>query len=157
PKLKDRSVRVSTLSEAVAKQLRLSEREIDDIRVASLLQDMENIEITARVIRKAMDEFGDEDAGKAQHTFHGTDLVHSLGSVLTGAFPLVLSKKKSDLTDLEERSIPLTDVPMGGRIIQTVRAYDTLVHGNHYDSGISPREAIAELRQDTTANHHPAV
>src|SRR5262245_5113038 len=104
-----------------------------------------------------MGEFGEEDGGKAQHTFHGTDLVHSLGSVLTGAFPLVLSRNKSQLTDLEEQAIPLTDVPMGGRIIQTVRAYDTLVHGNLYDLGISPRDAIAELRHDAAANHHPAV
>lgn len=157
PKLQDRSVRVSKLSDAVARHMRLSEREIDDIRVAALLQDMENIEITARVVRKAMDDLGDEDSPKAQHTFHGTDLVQSLGSVLTGAFPLVLSHSTRELTESGKESTRLADVPMGGRIIQSVRAYDTLMYGAIPDLCCGPLEALDELRRDTEANHHPAV
>jgi response regulator RpfG family c-di-GMP phosphodiesterase len=136
--------------------MRLSEKEIDDIRVASLLQDMENIEITARVVRKAMDDLGEEDTHKAQHTFHGTDLVQSLGTVLTGAFPLVLNTNVPEFSE-SEKSTRMAEVPLGGRIIQSVRAYDTLMNSGSRETGISSQDAINELRRDTEADHHPAV
>ncbi|MBM80314.1 MAG: hypothetical protein CMJ78_06935 [Planctomycetaceae bacterium] len=47
PRLKARSERVAEVSERVAKELKLSAKEIDDIRVAALLHDVGSIEITA--------------------------------------------------------------------------------------------------------------
>jgi response regulator RpfG family c-di-GMP phosphodiesterase len=56
PDMNDKAKRVSILSQQVARRMRLSEREVDDIRVAALLQDIDNIEITARVIHAAVDD-----------------------------------------------------------------------------------------------------
>ena len=118
PVLESRAKRVAALSEQVAKKMRLSAREIDDIRVAALLMDMENIEITARVIRKAVGNL--EDDSLKQRTFHGTELVQSLGTVLTGAFPLLLN------TTEEAAAAEGHSLPFGARIIRTVRAYETM-------------------------------
>lgn len=149
PKLQSRAARISSLSEAVARRMRLSEKEIDDIRVAALLMDMENLEITARVIRKAVGELEDYDS--AAHTFHGTELVQSLGSVLTGAFPLMLTQsgQPNDLSG--------DCVPFGARIIRTVRAYDHLAHGSFSGSAPYLRDVLSELECDHEADHHPAV
>ena len=155
PKLKDRSVRVSELSHSVAKELRLSEKEVDNIRIAALLQDIENIEVTSRVIRKAMDDLEDTESNEEQHTFHGTDLVQSLGSVLSGAFPLVVNRNISDLDPIDVTDESAAEVPLGGRVIETVREFDTLVHGMFSTSDQSQKEAIAELKRDI--DHHPAV
>jgi hypothetical protein len=46
---------------------------------------------------------------------------------------------------------------MGGRIIHSVRAYDTLMNGGSRETGLGPHDAIHELRRDGAANHHPAV
>lgn len=147
PNIEGRAVRVSKLSEQVAHKMRLSGKEIDDIRVAALLIDMENIEITARVIKKAV---GALEEGDDHHIIHGTELVQSLGSVLTGAFPLLLNQTMAD--DIENE-----DMPFGARILRTVRAYDELVHGL-WDGAINdPAEAIEELKSDLDADHHPAV
>jgi hypothetical protein len=155
PKLRARSHRVAALSQRVAATMKLSTKEIDDIRVAALLHDMENIEITAKVIRKAMGDLEVEQKGAAsQHTFHGTDLVHSLGSVLTGAFPLLLNQSES-LTLAEPAHA--SDMPFGAKIIRTVRAYDSLMESEWGRAGATPDQIIAELRRDTTADHHPAV
>lgn len=77
PHLESRAKRIANLAEKVARKMRLSSKEIDDIRVAALLMDIENIEITARVIKKAVGEL--EDRGEQQRTFHGSELVQSLG------------------------------------------------------------------------------
>jgi hypothetical protein len=150
PNLQHRALHVAQLSARVAERMRLSSKEIDDIRVAALLIDMENVEITARVIRKAVDELEDETRIE-QRTFNGTELVRSLGSALRGAFPLLLVQSSINADE------PPADIPFGARIIRTVRGYVGLVDGRRDGGGQSPTEAIDELRCDLEADYHPAV
>lgn len=147
PRMKDRCQRISELSEKVARRMRMSEKEIDDIRVAALLMDMENLEITAKVIRKAVGELED---GSSQCTFHGTELVQSLGSVLTGAFPLLLTSD-DEPTPTDEKA------PFGARILRAVRGYETLAHPVFGGDPLPDGEILTELECDTEADYHPAV
>jgi hypothetical protein len=157
PRMKDRARRVSELSQQVAARMKLSDREIDDIRVASLLQDVENIEITAKVIRKAMGNLKDTtDGDTTEHTFHGSDLMQSLGSVLTGALPLLLDTDDGLSFDVSEESITRApDGPFGAKVIRTVNRFDTLMHDEPGVTG--PADAIAVLRDEVEGDHHPAV
>ena len=152
PMLKDRSLRVAELSGKVAEQLRLSKNEVDDIRVAAMLQDMENIEITARVVRKAIDDL-DEGGRNSSHTFHGTDLVQSLGAILNGALPLILDQSDSLIESGPDRK----DAPFGVWVIRTVRAFDALMHGKQGQFAKNPKAALEELRRDISTEHHPAI
>ena len=152
PMLQDRALKVAQLSENVARKMRLSTKEIDDMRVAALLTDIENIEITARVIRKAVDELED-GAALEPRTFNGTELVQSLGSTLKGAFPLLLSQSTSDAAAYDS-----VNTPFGARIIRTARAYVQLTTSSWNGAQqLSPRNAIDELRSDVEADYHPAV
>lgn len=156
PKLKLRSQRVAELSQAVAREMDLTARECDNIRVAALLYDMENIEITARVIRKAV---GDIDSAPTspEHSFHGSDLAHSLGSVLSGAFPLMLAQGDGDpLCQVSQSS----EVPLGAKIIRAVRDYDRMMRDVGFVTGDwsnPPRDAIDELRRDPDSRHSRSV
>jgi K+-sensing histidine kinase KdpD len=150
PGLETRAKRVAALSEQVAKKMRLSAKEIDDIRVAALLMDMENIEITARVIKKAVGALEDDSQLK-QRTFHGTELVQSLGMVLTGAFPLLLNTSE-DAAAAEGHS-----VPFGSRIIRTVRAYESMESDPWQHGDKTPEAFIDELQSGIDVDHHPAV
>jgi hypothetical protein len=156
PRLKSRSRRVSDLSREVAVQMKLSAKEVDDVHVAALLHDMENLEITARVIRKAVGDLEVEQKGADHHTFHGAELVHSLGPVLSGAIPLLLNQADANQGQVLGLT-PSNDVPFGARIIRTVRAYDALIEGEWGGPGATPADALRELRRDTEADHHPAV
>ena len=148
PALENRAQKVSRLSEQVAAKMRLSPKEIDNIRVAALLMDMENVEITARVIRRAVGEVGTEAI--EQRTVAGTDLVKSLGTVLHGAIPLLTSPEGLNVTSL-------TDSPFGARIIKAVRAYLRLQDDPWDNGNRTPTEIMEELRDDMEAQHHPAV
>lgn len=155
PKLKDRSKRVAELSEAVARELKLPTRDCDDIRVAALLYDMENIEITARVIRKAVGDLETQQE-QEQHSFHGSELAHSLGLVLSGAFPLLMSQGEAE--SLGQHPVP-TSVPIGAQIIRAVRSFDNYVHEMKWGlgEGTPVEEAIEELRRDIDADHSDHV
>lgn len=151
PLMNDRAHRVTELCQDVAAQMKLSQRELDDIRVASLLQDMENIEITAKVFQRAI---GDLSLARGdsvrEHTFHGADLVCSLGTVLTGALPLLTTNNAA--LEIDKSS---ADTPFGAKIIRTVRAYDRLRHNE--SCRMTHEQAIVELRSDPTGEYHPAV
>jgi hypothetical protein len=157
PKLKDRSKRVAELSESVARELRLPSRECDDIRVAALLYDMENIEITARVIRKAVGDLDTLPASE-EHSFHGSELAHSLGGVLSGAFPLLMSQAGSG--PLAHHSSESTSVPLGAKIIRAVRAFDEFASELSRATGdwnSAAEDALNEVRRDGEADHSQQV
>ncbi len=159
PSHKVRSQRVSELSHAVGNAFRLSQREVDDIRVAALLYDMENIEITAKVIRKAVGDLESQQEELSRpYTFHGTELAQSIGSVLSGAFPLLLTQ--DDALQLGEDGAEGTraqELPLSGQIIRAVRAYDALVYDANGQRTMGPAEAIKELGRDAVADHHVGV
>ncbi len=151
PHLESRAKRVANLCDQVARKMRLSGKEIDDIRVAALLMDIEHIEITARVIKKAVGEL--EDRSEQQRTFHGSELVQSLGPVLSGAFPILLSQTQSNGSlDHPER-----DQPFGARIIQTVRSYVELSDDPWRTGDSGPLELLEQLKVESGVEHHPAV
>jgi hypothetical protein len=156
PKVCDRATTVAQVSQEVAAQMRLSEKEIDDIRVAALLQDIENIEVTARVIRKAMGDVAQPGRKKQlEHTFHGSELVQSLASVLTGALPLLGNRGEyPDLGEAEANHHAAAEHGFGAQIIRTVRAYVTLLTR---DPAMDPRDALNALESGVEGDHHPAV
>ncbi|MFV0445099.1 MAG: hypothetical protein ACK5Q5_16105 [Planctomycetaceae bacterium] len=151
PHLESRAKRIANLSEKVARKMRLSGKEIDDIRVAALLMDVENIEITARVIKKAVGEM--EDLGEEKRTFHGSELVQSLGPALSGAFPILLSQAKHEAGGVADES----DLPFGARIIRSVRSYVELADDPWETGAAAPVDLLNQLRAETGVDHHPAV
>jgi hypothetical protein len=147
PQLNASTNRVVRLSQQIALEMRLSSKCIDDIRVAALMQGFSKIEITTKVISKAVHNL--EGRGSASDfSFHGTDLVHSLGVVLRGAIPILINQDPTLISALQERTA--TDVPIGAQILRVARAYDSLTMGRTGDQ-IAPADAIRELRGDATA------
>lgn len=149
PQVKARSTRVAELVQKVASEMKLPRKEIDDIRVGALLYDLGDVEITTQVLSKAVDTVEANPATASTFTFLGTDLVHSLGSVLSGALPLLLNQDdavRECLTVEEDKAFG--DIPVGAKIIRAVRAYDELVANSAGDPGITPRNAVQELRRD---------
>lgn len=157
PNQKDRPMRIAELSQKIANRIRLSSREIDDIRVASLLQEMDHIEITARVVRKAMGNLDGENR-KAECTFNGADLVQSLGAVISGALPL-LGRYEDDVArvDQDVTATGASNPPLGAQIIRTARTYDRLVFGRNPNVTNDPVIILAELKAGMHGMHHPAV
>jgi len=129
PRRCDRARRIAEISRRVAAHMKFSDKEIDNIRVAALLQDIDHVEVTARVIRKAVGDVAQAQRGKhLEHTFHGSDLVQALGSVLTGALPMLENRDEtSDLDRSAARRTPSTTCVQGLQVIRTVRSYVNLL------------------------------
>jgi len=155
PKMKERAQRISELSQQVAMRMRLSSSEVDDIRVASLLLDMENVELTARVISKAMGDLEFRSKDGQQHTFYGTDVIDSLGMILTGALPLLSKDGPKEISGISG-GIDHSST-FGRLIIQTVCAMDDIMYGSSREASLEPLEALKDLREHEAGTHHPSV
>lgn len=151
----DRSNRVAQWSEHVAQEVGLSQKEADDIRVAALLQDMGSLEITTRIIRRAVDSLEHHPESIDQYTFHGRELVHALGSVLRGALPILLHQDLAALeSDMAGTNRPQQAMPLGAEIIEMVREFDSMVHG-HLPR--SPEEALQTLSERASLGYKPSL
>lgn len=146
PHIKARSVRVSELSQLVAEELRLGQKTIDDIRVAALLRDLENVEITTALISNAMHTLETSSQAR-QYTFQGVELAQSLGDVLESAMPLLVSSDAVVSGVSEDYGVHgVQGQPIGIRIISAVRDYDALVHCSDASAALTTDQAIRELR-----------
>jgi len=156
PQLTARTTRVAELSQAVASELRLTSKQTDDIRVAALMQDFGKIEITTKVISKAVDSLEAQQGGRReQYSFQGIDLVHSLGGVLRGAIPILLNQDSPlpvGLSDDQGR-----DIPIGAKIIRTVRDFDSLTAVGVGGHTLAYGEAMTDLRLDQSAPYDADV
>jgi hypothetical protein len=149
PRLKDRATRVAELSQKVAVELRLSSQQADDIRVAALMLDLGRIEVTTRLVSRAVDTLESNPEPMQQHSFHGMDLVHSLGAVLKGAIPLLANQGDAIFdTARTDGTAASSDDPIGARIIRIVRAYDSMTGGGLEGNWADPHDALAELGRD---------
>lgn len=159
PNRNGRATRVAELSEQVARHMRLPEKQIDDVRVAALLQDLENVEITAKVIRKAVGNLElSSDHASREHTFHGSDLVQSLATVLSGAMPLIWCGEESFNTGTAlESSRNSVEAALAAQIIRAVRAYALLADAQATSDTASLQELVEELRCDDGIVCHPTV
>ncbi len=157
PQLQERPTRVAELSQRMGEQLRLSAREIDDIRVAAMLQELDHIEITARVVRKAIGN-RDGDSKGAECTFQGADLVQSLGGVISGALPLLRPLDDTVLATEEDAAVGgNSSPPLGSYIIRTARAYDRAVFGQTAMVVKEPPIVLGEMREGLHGTHLPEV
>ena len=158
PGVKARSTRIAHLCETVAVEMKLSRKQIDDVRVGALLHNLGNVEITTQVISKAVDTLEADPVRVSKHTFLGVDLVRSLGSVLSGAVPLLAGQDDAVRECLMTQDNPQSSaVPLGAKIIRAVRAYDALSADDAGERITRPQEALDELRRDSSAGHDPGV
>ncbi len=149
PELNALTNRIVRLSQRIAVEMRLPARRIDDIRVAALMQGFSKIEVTTKVISKAVHRLEARGDDK-DFSFHGTDLVYSLGAVLRGAIPILLNQDSTLPADLKDQAAP--EPPIGAKILSVARAYETLLAGD-VEQTLSPSEAVRELRADRGAGY----
>jgi response regulator RpfG family c-di-GMP phosphodiesterase len=114
--------------------------------VAALLYDIEGVEITSKVIRDAVGTLESGATSFTENTFHGRDLVRSLGPVLKDAMPLISSLEAAD------HESPL-NIPIGSRIISCVREY-SLLSGDEDGRGDASHDEAIEILQVQYSNSH---
>ncbi len=132
--------RLRALSGHVARSLGMQRAQLEAVRIAGLLHDIGKVVVPGEVLRKqgALDE--SEWSLVRQHPGHGADIVQALrqGELIA---PMVRSHhERWDGTGYPQR-VGHTDIPLGGRIISVVDAFDAMTTNRPYRQALTIEEA----------------
>jgi putative nucleotidyltransferase with HDIG domain len=150
------SVRVSILSTEIARELSLSEQEIEDIRVAALLHDVGKLDVSIDVIRKAGQLDDCEWEQLKRHPEHGASLVQRMGGMLSNAVPIILfHHEQYDGNGYYGRSGD--QIPLGARIIAVADAFDAMTTDRPYQKARQTWEALEIVGKGKGGHFDPQV
>ncbi len=152
PRVKARSIRTAEIAQMVADEMRLSQQHVDDVRVGALLWDLENVEVTTKLLSRAVDTLEGHPGLSDKHTFLGADLVHSLADVLRGAVPLLITQVTDgdSATGESADTAHLYEIPIGARIIRIVREFDAELSNSNTPWEQNAKEALKHSRARTS-------
>jgi putative nucleotidyltransferase with HDIG domain len=151
---KGHSVRVADLSMEIGIAMQMPRDDVENIRVASLLHDIGKVEISSDIINKAAKLTQEEKAIVDQHPEKGAKILGSVGAVLEGAIPIVISHHRHFIDKTDQNGQP---IPIGARILAVADSYDAMVSDRPYRKGMHTWEAMRELERCSGTQFDPEV
>jgi len=151
------SVRVSHLSEDIARAMGLASYERENIKVASLLHDIGKTEISMDIVQKAASLTASERELMSAHSEKGARIISLVGGVLEEAVPIVLAHHKFYFETEAHSSEEKEEIPIGASIIAVTDAYDAMITDRPSRAGMPPWKAFEEIEANSGKLFHPDV
>jgi len=149
------SRRVNLLSMAIARELKLSDDDLEDIRWGSLLHDVGKIAIDSSIQNKKAPLTEEEYRHVMIHAHVGPGIVKNL----TNRHVVDIIKYHHAHYDgnHEGQDVKGDEIPLGARIVTVADSYDAMTSDRPYRSAMSPEQAIAELKRCSGTQFDPIV
>jgi diguanylate cyclase (GGDEF)-like protein len=141
---------------AMARASGLPEREIERIRVASLLHDLGKLAIPDEILSKPGELAEPEWRVVAEHPKIGQVVLEQAGA-LRDAATIVLHHHEWYDGRGYPHGLRGEEIPVGARIVAIADAYEAMVAGRPYRAPIGHDEAIAELRRHAGIQFDPQL
>ncbi len=154
PDTKGHSERVSAIAVNVGRQMKLSMKDVMQIRISSLLHDVGKIGLTAVTETSDMQ---DEESKNIQNITNAEKILQNLSQM-----DYVIPSIKHQFETYNGKGIPDSlkgdDIPLFARIISVANAFDLLTTtGGDTGEGLPIKDAIAELKVDSGKKFDPEV
>lgn len=154
--IQSHSHRVSVLAEIIAKQMRLSQFEIENIRVAAILHDIGKMAVSEEVLKKVTELSVQERTQIQKHTWNAMNMLEPLGETLGDLLPIILHHHENyDGSGYYHTA--QEDIPLGARIIAVADVYDALTTDRPYRKAFSSLQAKEEILKNSGTHFDPNV
>ena len=151
------SNRVSFISEAMCRVMRLPEHEIEKIKWAGLLHDVGKIGIRDSILLKEGPLDRDERVLMNQHPSIGAEIV-APAQQLTEEAPLIRAHHEWFNGSGYPDGIEALDIPLGARILTIADAYEAMTSSRPYrKTPLSHEIAVAELEKFSGIQFDPDI
>jgi putative nucleotidyltransferase with HDIG domain len=149
---------VSRLATQIARQLGLSDTQVEEVRLGSILHDIGKLGVPNSVLNKPSLLTPDEYDLMKSHTLLGDKILEPLKSeVVEGIRGIVRSHHEMvDGTGYPD-GLKGENIPLGARIVAVAESFDNMVSGLPYRRGRSVEEAVAELRRCSGTQFDPKI
>ena len=156
PDLSTHSADVSRMAELVARQLDVSEDQLDPIRHAAELHDVGKVGVPDAILAKPGALDADEWAFMRRHTIIGERIVAGAPALAQVGRLVRSSHERWDGAGYPDE-LRGEAIPVGSRIIAVCDAFDAMISERPYKTRRNTSGAIAELRRCAGTQFDPAV
>jgi len=150
------SAKVSSLSEILARKLRLPSAKVETIRIASKLHDLGKVAVEDFILQKPGRLTQDEWNIIRRHPVIGADIIESVTSLKSVARLVRQDHERWDGKGYPD-GLKGDEIDIGARIIFAADAYDAMLADRPYKKAKSKDEAIKELRRNSGTQFDPKV
>lgn len=141
---------------AMAKELRLSEEELETLRYATFLHDAGKISISEDILAKPSGLTDKEYESIKKHPYRGAKLIKPL-DVLKPIVPIILyHHEKYDGTGYP-KGLKKDQIPLGARIMAVVDAFWAMTSKRPYRKKVSIQRAVDEIKKNSGTQFDPKV
>jgi len=141
--------RVSICATKIAERMELGSEQIEDIRAAALLHDVEKFGISREILFKSAN-FTAEELQRFQRETTNNKTAPPVGASLRHVIPILLAYQDPS----EGKTVSYKEAPLESRILAVADAYETLTSGT---TGMSPSIAIGSIVERAGSEFDPKV
>jgi HD-GYP domain-containing protein (c-di-GMP phosphodiesterase class II) len=156
PELGLHAARVSVNAQAVARRLGWDDSQLGDVAIGAALHDVGKMNTRPEVLAKPGPLDGEEVAHVRAHPVEGAWLVAGVGS-LRAALPYVLFHHERWDGDGYPTGRSRTEIPVEGRLLAVVDAFDAMTSPRPYREALKPSEALFELDRCAGSQFDPVI
>ncbi len=156
PYTKGHSERVTQTSVALAQELNLPEREIDNIEYAALLHDIGKIGIDERILGKNDGLTGKEFERIKEHTIMGAKIIEPVEFLKDSYKTIYHHHERYDGNGYPD-GLKGEDIPISSRIIAVADAYDAMGSDRPYRKKLKQDKIMKELTEQSGKQFDPEV
>jgi len=148
--------RVSRIAGAIAREMGLSEREIERIELGALLHDIGKIGVEDRILLKPARLEADEKALMQRHSIYGAEILEP-SAALRPLVPLVRHHHESYDGSGYPDGLKGEEIPLGSRVIIVADAYEAMTSDRIYREAPGHDRAMEQLRKYSGIQFDPKV
>ena len=148
--------RVTSLAKAIGSQMKLSEEQLFNLEIGSLLHDVGQISIPDAILQKPGPLEDDEYARVKKHPEDGKKMVEPI-PYLEEAIPTILyHHERFDGSGYPEK-LQGEQIPLSGRIIAVADVFDALTNDRPYRDRLPVERAIQQIKEGRGSKFDPSV
>ena len=148
--------RVSRIAGAIARQLGLPERQIEQIELAGMLHDIGKIGVEDRILMKPQRLDEDEQLLMRRHPIYGASILEP-SAALRPLVPIVLHHHENfDGTGYPD-GLKGDEIPIGSRIMIVADAYEAMTSDRIYRKALGHDRAMEQLNRFKGTQFDPAM
>ena len=148
--------RVSRIAGAIARDMGLPEKQIEQIELAGLLHDIGKIGVEDKILMKPMRLEPDEQELMRRHPIYGASILEP-SAALRPLVPLVLHHHENFDGSGYPEGLKGEDIPMGARIIIVADAYEAMTSDRIYRKAIGHDRALDQLNKYKGIQFDPRI
>jgi len=146
----------SRLVKALGEDMRLSKKDIDSLKYASLLHDAGKVNIPTEILTKASQLTGEEYDIIKRHPVKSAEIIKHL-QILKPVVPIILHHhEKFDGTGYPSK-LKKNQIPIGARVMSVADAFDAMVYGRPYRERVSVEDALEEIKKYSGTQFDPTI